>query len=117
MASIKKEKDKNGCPVYRVSVSNGRGRRISRTFRPEPTWSARTINRELQKFSADLEMQLSDYEILTKSESVAEAAKMAAEASKIKTVKDYGDSVFMPEKALSIAEKSRLLYSMQMMFL
>lgn len=58
MASIKKEKDKNGCPVYRVSVSNGRGRRISRTFRPEPTWSARTINRELQKFSADLEMQL-----------------------------------------------------------
>lgn len=110
MASIKKEKDKNGCPVYRVSVSNGRGRRISRTFRPEPTWSARTINRELQKFSADLEMQLSDYEILTKSESVAEAAKMAAEASKIKTVKDYGDSVFMPEKALSIAEKSRLSY-------
>lgn len=55
MASFKEKLDKNGNRIYEVQVSNGRGRRVWRTFRPEPTWSKRTIQRELQKFAAELE--------------------------------------------------------------
>ena len=62
MASFKEKLDKNGNRIYEVQASNGRGRRVWRTFRPEPTWSKRTIQRELQKFAAELEQQLADGE-------------------------------------------------------
>lgn len=38
MASFKEKLDKNGNRIYEVQASNGRGRRVWRTFRPEPTW-------------------------------------------------------------------------------
>ena len=39
MASIEQKLDRNGNTVYQVQVSDGRGRRVWRTFKPEPTWS------------------------------------------------------------------------------
>ena len=68
MASFKEKLDKNGNRIYEVQASNGRGRRVWRTFRPEPTWSKRTIQRELQKFAAELEQQLADGKVLTREE-------------------------------------------------
>ena len=111
MASIKRDKDKHGNIVYRVSASNGRGRRVSRTFRPEPTWSARTTKRELQKFAAELELQLAEGEIATKAENAEQKANEAAESARTKTLRQYGDQVFIPEKTLSLAESSRSNYS------
>ena len=64
MASIKEKLDKNGNVVYQVQASNGRGRRVWRTFRQEPTWSKRTVQRELQRFAAELESQLEDGAVL-----------------------------------------------------
>ena len=55
MASIKEKTDAKGRTVYQVQASDGRGRRVWRTFRPEPTWSAKTTRRELRKFAAQLE--------------------------------------------------------------
>ena len=55
MASIKKEYDTTGAVVYKVQASGGRGRRVKRSWRPEPGWSAKTIERELNKFAAQLE--------------------------------------------------------------
>ena len=111
MASIKRDKDKHGNIVYRVSASNGRGRRVSRTFRPEPTWSARTAKRELQKFAAELELQLAEGEISTKAENAEQKANEAAESARTKTLRQYGDQVFLPEKTLSLSEKSRESYT------
>lgn len=111
MASIKRDKDKHGNIVYRVSASNGRGRRVSRTFRPEPTWSARTAKRELQKFAAELELQLAEGEISTKAENAEQKANEAAESARTKTLRQYGEQVFLPEKTLSLSEKSRESYT------
>lgn len=111
MASIKRDKDKHGNIVYRVSASNGRGRRVSRTFRPEPTWSARTAKRELQKFAAELELQLAEGEIATKAENAEQKANEAAESARTKTLRQYGEQIFLPEKTLSLSEKSRDSYT------
>lgn len=89
MASFKEKLDKNGNRIYEVQASNGRGRRVWRTFRPEPTWSKRTIERELQKFAAELEQQLADGEVLTREETAQKAAAEAVEAAKIKTFRQY----------------------------
>ncbi|MCD8384465.1 MAG: hypothetical protein LUC39_05850, partial [Clostridiales bacterium] len=51
MATIEKTVNKAGEIIYKVSVSNGRGRRVKRSWRPEPTWSAKTTQRELAKFA------------------------------------------------------------------
>ena len=111
MASIKEKLDKNGNVVYQVQASNGRGRRVWRTFRPEPTWSKRTVQRELQRFAADLESQLEDGEVLTREETVRRAAAEAVEAAKIKTLCQYAEAVYLPEKAGSVAEKTRTSYA------
>lgn len=111
MASIKEKLDKNGNVVYQVQASNGRGRRVWRTFRPEPTWSKRTVQRELQRFAAELESQLEDGEVLTREETVRKAAAEAVEAAKIKTLCQYAEAVYLPEKAGSVAEKTRTSYA------
>ena len=107
MASFKEKLDKNGNRIYEVQASNGRGRRVWRTFRPEPTWSKRTIQRELQKFAAELEQQLADGEVLTREETAQKAAAEAVEAAKIKTFRQYAEAVYLPEKAATLAEKTR----------
>ncbi len=94
-----------------MQASNGRGRRVWRTFRPEPTWSKRTIQRELQKFAAELEQQLADGEVLTREETAQKAAAEAVEAAKIKTFRQYAEAVYLPEKAATLAEKTRASYT------
>ena len=54
MASITKTVDAAGAAVYKVQVSGGRGRRVKRSWRPQAGWSARTIERELNNFAAQL---------------------------------------------------------------
>ena len=111
MASIKEKLDKNGNVVYQVQASNGRGRRVWRTFKPEPTWSKRTVQRELQRFAADLESQLEDGKVLTHEETAQKAAAEAVEAAKVKTLRQYAEAVYLPEKATAVAEKTRISYA------
>ena len=111
MASFQEKLDKNGNRIYEVQASNGRGRRVWRTFHPEPTWSKRTIQRELQKFAAELEQQLADGEVLTREETAQKAAAEAVEAAKIKTFRQYAEAVYLPEKAATLAEKTRASYT------
>lgn len=111
MASFKKKTDKDGNLIYQVQASNGRGRRVWRTFRPEPTWSKRTTQRELQRFAAELESQLEEGEVLTREEAEQKAAAEAAEAAKIKTFRQYAEAVYLPEKAATLSEKSRASYT------
>ncbi len=110
MASIEREINANGETVFKVTVSDGRGRRIKRSFKPESGWSAKYTERELQKFASSLENQLASGELLTRKE--AQAAKQAEELekAKLKTLRQYADGIFMPTKELSLSENGRSSY-------
>ena len=110
MASIKKEYDSTGAVVYKVQASGGRNRRVKRSWRPEPNWSAKTIERELQKFCANLENELANGTVSTKKEDEEKARLAALEAAKLKTLRQYATSVFMPTKETSFSENSRSSY-------
>lgn len=110
MASHKMTTDAQGNTVYKVQASNGRGRKVTRTWRPEPSWSARTIERELNKFKANLEKELASGKVLTRQEQLERDRQAALEAAKIKTLRQYADGVFMPRKELSFSENSKANY-------
>ncbi|NCE63566.1 site-specific integrase [Pseudoflavonifractor sp. 524-17] len=110
MASIKKEYDATGAVVYKVQASGGRGRKVKRSWRPEPGWSARTIERELNKFAAQLENELADGTISTKKEDEEKARLAALENAKLKTLRQYATGVFMPTKEATFSENSRSSY-------
>ena len=114
MASIKKKTDKAGNVVYQVQASDGRGRRVWRTFRPELTWSAKTTQRELQRFAADLENSLKAGTLLTKEEAVRKARRDAAEAAKIQTLQEYVARVWMPQKKASVSENTVKIYELEL---
>ena len=110
MASYKKLTDATGNEYYQVQASGGRGRKVRRNWRPEPGWSARTIQRELHKFAANLENELSSGAISTKQEELEQARLAALEAAKLKTLRQYATGVFMPTKATTFSENSRSSY-------
>lgn len=110
MASYKKITDAGGATVYKVQVSNGRGRKVTRSWRPEPGWSAKTIKRELDKFAANLENELAEGTLKTRQEDLEERRLAALEAAKIKTLRQYADGVFMPAKEATFSENSRSNY-------
>ena len=110
MASYKATTDASGATVYKVQVSNGRGRKVTRSWRPEPGWSAKTIKRELDRFAANLENELAEGTLKTRQEDLEEKRRTALEAAKIKTLRQYVDGVFMPIKEATFAENSRSNY-------
>lgn len=110
MANIEKTTNSKGEVVYKVQVSGGRGRRVKRSWKPVPGWSARTIERELNKFAADLENQMASGEIVTRQEEKAQQAKAEAEAAKLKTLRQYCEGVFMPAKETTFSENARSSY-------
>ena len=110
MASIKKLFDSTGSVVYQVQASGGRGRRVKRTWRPEPGWSARTIKRELNKFAAQLENDLACGAINTKKEANEQARLAALEAAKLKTLRQYVKGIYMPTKEATFSKNARSSY-------
>ncbi|MBR4158128.1 MAG: site-specific integrase [Oscillospiraceae bacterium] len=113
MASIKLSETKTGKQFYLISVSRGYGKSPYRMrwYRPEG-WSQRSVDRELNKVAAEFERACAAGEILTRSEEKEIAAVEAAEAAKLKTVKQYVNGVFMPTKETTISETSRSNYRM-----
>ena len=111
MPSIKRFYNESGQLDHAtVQASRGRDRRVKRTWRTEPGWSARTRERELNKFAAQLENELASGAVSTKKEA-DEAARLAAlEAAKLKTLQQYTDGVFMPTKAATFSENARSSY-------
>lgn len=110
MASIKQAIDKAGNVYYKVTASNGRGRRVTRSWHPEAGWSKKTIDRELNKFAASLENGLSDGEIVTRQEKIEIDRQAKIEAAKVKTLRQYVDGVYMPQKQLVFSENARCNY-------
>ena len=111
MASTRKLKTKDGREFYEISVSRGRGKsRLTRRWYPPDGWSRKAIERELAAVAAEFERQSDAGEIVTRAERRELEAQEAAEAAKILTLRQYGERVFMPSKAVIMSENSRSNY-------
>lgn len=114
MASVKLMQTKDGKRYYRIFVSRGYGLApySMRWYIPDGSLCETTIQRKLEKVKADFERKCANGDVLTRSEQKQKEAEAAAEAAKLKTVKQYANGVFMPTKELSISENARASYRM-----
>lgn len=111
MATIRKKYTKDGQLFYEITVSRGRGKsRPATRWYPTTGWSQKTIDRELAKAAAEFELQVKSGEIVTRREEQAQERQKALEAAQIKTLKQYGESVFMPALTVRCAENTRTSY-------
>ena len=122
MPSTRKMTTKSGKVFYEISVSRGRGKsRLTRRWYAPEGWSKKVIERELAAVSAEFERQCDAGEAISRAEqkekdareaaeAAAKAAQEAAEAAKILTLRQYGERVFMPAKAITLSENGRSSY-------
>ena len=122
MPSARKMTTKSGKVFYEISVSRGRGKsRLTRRWYAPEGWSKKAIERELAAVSAEFELQCDTGEAISRAEqhekgpreaaeAAAKAAQQAAEAAKILTLRQYGERVFMPAKAVTMSENGRSGY-------
>lgn len=113
MASIKQMETKEGKRFFRISVSHGYGKAPykMRWYWPDG-WSKRTAEREAAKQAAAFELKCHSGEVLNRAQAKEKAAQEAAEAAKLKTVRQYADGVFMPTKETTFSENARSSYRM-----
>ena len=106
--SLRRKTTKAGRDYYEITVSRGRSqsRLFSRWYVPEG-WSQRAIDRELAKVAAEFERQCKAGEVVSRREKRQQEAQEAEDAAKIQTVRQYGERVFMPAKAVTMSENSR----------
>ena len=71
-----------------------------------------TVEKELLSVVAEFERACAAGEIQNRSEAKEKAAHEAAEAAKLKTVRQYAEGVFMPAKEATLTENSRATYQM-----
>lgn len=108
MASTIKCTDSTGQTFYKVRVSAGTGRQLTRTWKPKPEWSERTTLTQLNRYAAKLEMDFSAGRIQT----ARERRAAAQEAAQLLTVQQlFGESVFLPYMHQTRAVNTFKLYS------
>ena len=111
MASIKLNETKDGRRFFQICVSRGYGNAPYKTrwYWPDG-WSKRTAEREAAKQAAAFELACKNGEVLNRAQEREKAAQEAAEAAKLKTVRQYADGVFMPTKEATFSENARSSY-------
>ena len=104
---------KDGRRFFQISVSRGYGKSPYKTrwYWPDG-WSKRTAEREAAKQAAAFELACKNGEVLNRAQEREKAAQEAAEAAKLKTVRQYADGVFMPTKEATFSENARSSYRM-----
>lgn len=100
MASIRLRRTKeDGSKVYQIRATRQRGQaQKSISWTAPAGWSQKAIDRELAKIAADLDRGVKSGEILTRAEKKAKDQAAAEEEAKIKTVRQYAESVYIPGK-------------------
>lgn len=113
MASIKLGETKDGRRFFQISVSRGYGKSQYKTrwYWPDG-WSKRTAEREAAKQAAAFELACKNGAVLNRAQKREKAAQKAAEAQRLKTVRQYADGVFMPTKEATFSENARSSYRM-----
>ncbi len=113
MASIKEMETKDGKRFFLIRVSRGMGHSPyqKRWYWPDG-WARRTAEREVKKAAAEFERACAAGEVLNRDQAKEKAAHEAAEAEKLRTVRQYANGVFMPMKETVLTENSRSTYQM-----
>jgi len=108
MASTIQRTTKSGQVFYEIQVSRGRGRsKLTKRWYPPDGWGKRAIEKELAKAAAEFERQVNDGEVVSRTEQQERDLQQKREAAKILTLREYGETVFMPAKTVTISENSR----------
>ena len=108
MPSIREKQTKDGRTFYEIQVSRGRSRaRLTSRWYPPEGWSQKSIDRELAKVAAEFERRCDAGEAISRAEQKEIDLLQKQEAAKIQTLRQYGERVFMPTKAVTISENSR----------
>ena len=111
MPSVRRYETKDGRPYYLIRVRRGRDKSaLSRRWYVPDGWSQKAIDRELVKVSAEFEREARVGEVISRAEKRQRAAREAAEAAKIQTLRQYSERVFMPAVALRATENTRSSY-------
>ncbi len=111
MASIRKKTNKSGKRFYEIRVSRGRGQSyLSTRWYVLDGWSKKAIDRELAKVAAEFERQCHAGEIISREERKENDLLQKQEAAKILTLRLFGETVFMPAKAVTMSENGRSTY-------
>ena len=103
---MKTTKDGRRYYEIRVKVSRDTPEYSMRWYVPDG-WSQKVIDRELAKVSAEFERKCRAGEVKTRAQLQEQAQEAEREAAKIRTVRQYGELVFMPAKRITIAENTR----------
>lgn len=111
MPSARKRFNKAGQAFYEIRVSRGRDKAyLTRRWYVPEGWSQKAIDRELASVAAEFERQCNAGEAISRAEKREKATQEAAEAARILTLKQYGERVFMPAKAVTMSENGRASY-------
>ena len=117
MATTRLRERKDGSQFYEIRASRKRGDETPPTMRwsVPAGWSKRAIDRELTKVSAEFDRQYKAGEIVSKKERKAkeEAERIALEIenARIKTVNQYGEQIYLPEKSKEVALRTMEYYT------
>lgn len=108
MASIRlKRIKKDGSKVFEIRAARQRGQaQKSMSWTAPAGWSQKSVDRELAKIAADLDRGVKSGEILTRPEQKEKDQTAAEEEAKIKTIQQYGDSVYIPYKQTECAART-----------
>lgn len=108
MPSTRRKTTKAGQVYYeiRCRISRDHPELSTRWYVPEG-WGQKAIDRELAKQAAEFERRCRAGEVLTRKEVRAREAEAELEAASISTLKQYGENVFMPAKAITCSESTR----------
>lgn len=111
MASTRKRTTKDGQIFYEIRVSRGREKSYLTTrWYPPEGWSQKAIDRALAKETAEFERRCREGEIVSRAEQKESDLQQKREAAKVQTLRQYGETVFMPTKSITMSENGRCAY-------
>ena len=111
MASTRKRATKDGQTFYEIRVSRGRGKSYLTTrWYPPDGWSQKAVERALTKEAAEFERRCREGEVVSRAEQKESDLQQKREAAKILTLQQYGETVFMPAKSVTMSENGRCAY-------
>ena len=111
MASTRKRTTKDGQTFYEIRVSRGRGKSYLTTrWYPPEGWSQKAIERALAKETAEFERRCREGEVVSRAEQKECDLQQKREAAKVLTLQQYGETVFMPAKSVTMSENGRCAY-------
>lgn len=111
MASTRKRATKEGQAFYEIRVSRGRGKSyLTHRWYPPEGWSQKAIDRALAKEVSEFERRCREGEVVSRAEQKESDLRQKREAAKIQTLRQYGETVFMPAKSVTMSENGRCAY-------